>query len=148
MAGRRKIGMQHNVHVGPNMTPMVDVVMVILIFFMLGSSFSSPDWYLTNNTPAIKGGLSHAKTKPMPATRLIIKLEMRGTHTMASLPGLQTEDLSGELYHRLEAKRHVLGKDVQVLIKPSEDVPYQDLITVYSDCVGARYQHVAFYAPA
>ena len=39
---RSKIGMHSAHHVGPNMTPMVDVVMVILIFFMLGSSFTSP----------------------------------------------------------------------------------------------------------
>ena len=80
-------GMHDARHVGPNMTPMVDVVMVILIFFMLGSSFVSPDWYLTNNTPAIKGGLSNVKTHAMPPTRINIKLRVRGTRTVAIMPG-------------------------------------------------------------
>ena len=29
---------------GPNMTPMVDVVMVILIFFMASATFAGAEW--------------------------------------------------------------------------------------------------------
>ena len=46
------------VNVGPNMTPMVDVVMCILIFFMLGTSLASPELFLKSHTAAIdKAGL-------------------------------------------------------------------------------------------
>jgi biopolymer transport protein ExbD len=131
-------------HVGPNMTPMVDVVMVILIFFMLGSSFASPDWYLTNNTPAIKGGLNNVKVQKMPATRILIKLTQIGSHTRASIAAFQTEDISGQLLKWLKAKKKAAGKNVQVLISPANDVPYQQVITTYSDCVQAQYTHVAF----
>ncbi|MDA8377632.1 MAG: biopolymer transporter ExbD [Planctomycetia bacterium] len=142
-------GMHDARHVGPNMTPMVDVVMVILIFFMLGSSFVSPDWYLTNNTPAIKGGLSNVKTHAMPPTRINIKLRVRGTRTVAIMPGLQTADLSGELATFLTAKHKALarGVPVQVFISPSNGVPYKDVITAYSDCIQARFRQVAFRPP-
>ncbi len=144
--GRRRMGATP--HVGPNMTPMVDVVMVILIFFMLGSSFASPDWYLTNNTPAIKGGLSkNVKVQKMPASRILIKLTQIGSHTRASIAAFQTEDLSGQLLKWLKEKKKAAGaagKDAQVLIAPANDVPYQKVITTYSDCVQARYTHVAF----
>ncbi len=144
---RRSMHAAH--HVGPNMTPMVDVVMVILIFFMLGSSFVSPDWYLTNNTPAIKGGLSNVKTNAMPPTRINIKLRVRGTHTVAILPGLQTGDLSGELATFLTNKHKALvkGVPVQIFISPSNGVPYKDIITTYSDCIQARFKQVAFRPP-
>ena len=47
--------------VGPNMTPMVDIVMCILIFFMMASSFAVVDMYLTSNMPAIdKKGMGNA----------------------------------------------------------------------------------------
>ncbi|NNM88188.1 MAG: biopolymer transporter ExbD [Phycisphaerae bacterium] len=140
--GKRR--MRAAAHVGPNMTPMVDVVMVILIFFMLGSSFASPDWYLTNNTPAIKGGLNNVKVQKMPATRILIKLTQIGSHTRASIAAFQTEDISGQLLKWLQAKKKAAGKKVQVLISPANDVPYQQVITTYSDCVQAQYTHVAF----
>lgn len=145
----KRRGMNAAHHVGPNMTPMVDVVMVILIFFMLGSSFVSPDWYLTNNTPAVKGGLSNVKTTAMPPTRINIKLRVRGTRTFAIMPGLQTADLSGQLAVFLENKHKALAKGVpvQVFISPSNAVPYNDVITTYSDCIQARFKEVAFRQP-
>ncbi len=144
---RKRIGMHAAHHVGPNMTPMVDVVMVILIFFMLGSSFTSPVWYLTNNTPAIRGGMSDVKTSKFPPVKLIIKLDRRGTKTMVTIGAFQTENLNGDLMHWLNKRRKILGKKTQVIIKPHESVPYQDVITVYSDCVRARYHRVAFGMP-
>ncbi len=145
----RSRGMHAASHVGPNMTPMVDVVMVILIFFMLGSSFVSPDWYLTNNTPAVQGGLSNIKTNGMPPTRINIKLRVRGTRTVAIMPGLQTADLSGELATFLIHKHKALvkGVPVQIFISPSNGVPYRDVITAYSDCIAARFKQVAFRPP-
>lgn len=134
-------------HVGPNMTPMVDVVMVILIFFMLGSSFASRNWYLTNNTPAIKGGLSNIKTHAMPATRIDIRLQMRGTRAMVMIGVFQTEDIKGQLYRYLVKKKKLFGKKVKVILTPDNNVPYQDVITVYANCVKAQYHQVAFGYP-
>ncbi len=126
---------------------MVDVTMVILIFFMLGSSFASRAWYLTNNIPAIKGGLANTPAKAMPVTRLEIRLRQRGTHTMAVIGVFQTEDLSGRLARWLRQKKKLLGKKTQVLLVPGNNVPYQDVLTVYSDCVQAKFHHVAFGLP-
>src|SRR3954469_15594386 len=44
---------------GPNMTPLVDVVMVILIFLMLSGSFVGNEHYLQSNQ-AITGGAGPA----------------------------------------------------------------------------------------
>src|SRR5882724_1819043 len=41
---------------GPNMTPLVDVVMVILIFLMLAGQFGGAEHYLASNMPLVKGG--------------------------------------------------------------------------------------------
>src|SRR2546425_11572324 len=41
---------------GPNMTPLVDVVMVILIFLMLAGSFGGGGHYLVSSTPVTKTG--------------------------------------------------------------------------------------------
>src|SRR6476659_6576187 len=36
---------------GPNMTPLVDVVMVILIFLMLAGSFGTSEHFMASKTP-------------------------------------------------------------------------------------------------
>src|SRR2546423_7063995 len=49
---------------GPNMTPLVDVVMVILIFLMLCGSFGGIEHYLASNLPVRQqgGGQSDKKS--------------------------------------------------------------------------------------
>src|SRR6267143_30177 len=42
---------------GPNMTPLVDVVMVILIFLMLTGSFAAGEHFLQSNMPLTKTGV-------------------------------------------------------------------------------------------
>src|SRR5687768_3913994 len=50
---------------GPNMTPLVDVVMVILIFLMLAGKFGANEWFLTSNLPIKKsGGAGEVQLKP------------------------------------------------------------------------------------
>src|SRR5688572_3664405 len=48
---------------GPNMTPLVDVVMVILIFLMLAGSFGANEHYLTSNLPISQGGVGQTDPK-------------------------------------------------------------------------------------
>ncbi|MFZ4431104.1 MAG: biopolymer transporter ExbD [Phycisphaerales bacterium] len=43
----------HESHYGPNMTPMVDVVMVILIFFMASAAILGPEWFIKSNLPVM-----------------------------------------------------------------------------------------------
>ena len=49
---------------GPNMTPLVDVVMVILIFLMLAGSFAGAEHFLVSNVPYTPKG---AGGQPPPA---------------------------------------------------------------------------------
>ena len=43
---------------GPNMTPLVDVVMVILIFLMLAGSFGSTEHYMIGSAELHSAGVS------------------------------------------------------------------------------------------
>ncbi len=121
-------------NVGPNMTPMVDVVMCILIFFMLGSSLT-PELFLQSNTAIDKTGLatlvSAFGAKPM---------------KMNKVDDLDQSD-NQQLSAYFQQKKKSLSDDVQVIIVPEKRVPYQDVITVYDYCTKAQFKQVAF-APA
>src|SRR5881392_3821299 len=60
-----KIGGAKKIHYdsGPNMTPMVDIVMVILIFLMLAGSFVGSEHFLVSNLPISQAGAG-AETLP------------------------------------------------------------------------------------
>jgi biopolymer transport protein ExbD len=146
-------------HVGPNMTPMVDVVMCILIFFMLGSTFLATEQFLQSSTPAIdKAGLGQESTSnKMPAVRLNIKVRRQGDDTWVSafdsaLLKMNKVDDTDQTQNKAISeffvqKNATLSPDVQIIIQPDKMVPYQDVITVYDYCVKAKFKQVAF-APA
>jgi biopolymer transport protein ExbD len=146
-----------SVHVGPNMTPMVDVVMCILIFFMLGSSLAAPELFLKNNTAAVeKGGLGTitGDTK-LPDVRMNIKLARQGDETWVSafnsplmkMSKVGTTDQSDneKVFAVLTEKRKSISDEVQVLIVPESHTPYQDVITLYDFCTKLQFKQVAFY---
>ncbi len=143
-------------HVGPNMTPMVDVVMCILIFFMLGSSFVVPELFLKSNTAVYKGGLgTEESTVKLPSVRMNITLRRQGNDTWVSAfdsPLMQMNKLDDqdqasnqEIMARLAGRRKTISDDVQVLIVPEGKVPYQDVITIYDYCTKLQFKQVAFY---
>lgn len=162
-SGGKKKALKKMAHVGPNMTPMVDVVMCILIFFMLGTSFVVPEMFLTSNMPAIDNkGLGTVKgDQKMPAVRMNIVMNRRGTDTwvtafdsMSKMNKIDDTDQSDneKILRFFEQKKNGVGgtpisNDVQIIIMPDRLVPYQDVITIYDYCAKAKFSQVAF-APA
>jgi len=159
-AARRGVLKKMSAHVGPNMTPMVDVVMCILIFFMLGTSLAVPELFLKSNTAAIdKEDLgTETGTQKLPAVRLYIRLSRGaaggaggGTMVQAfndaplamSKVGEADQAANDAIYAKLAARRKTISDEMQVLIAPSKDVPWQDVITIYDMCVKLEFKQVA-----
>ena len=143
-------------HVGPNMTPMVDVVLCILIFFMLGTSFAMPELFLKSNTVINKNGLGTEQTsQELPAVRMNITLRRQGNDTWVSafdspLMQMNTVDdkdqnLNEGIFAKLAERRKTISDAVQVLIVPEGKVPYQDVISIYDYCTKLQFKQVAFY---
>jgi len=158
---QRGVFRRTQVHIGPNMTPMVDVVMCILIFFMLGSTLAAPELFLKSQTAAIdKAGLGNmAGTQALPSVRMTIKLSRQGMvgggETMVSAfdaapmamdDGAAVDQSRNKaIYGKLEERRKTISDEVQVLIVPEAGVPWQDVTTIYSYCTGLKFKQVAFY---
>ena len=141
-------------HIGPNMTPMVDVVMCILIFFMLGTTIATPELFLKSNTAAIdKAGLGDQPgLQKLPAVRMTIKLNTVGGKTVVSAfdgPPTKMDEMAGPketaIHARLAGLQNKISDEVQVLIVPDKSVPYQDVITIYDYCTELKFKQVAFY---
>ena len=113
-----------------SLTPLIDVVFILLVFFMLASSFL--DWRTIDlNAPASAGAGS----------------EMTGAMLLEVRPdGLR---LSGHTLTLDEAERKIMAKvrekaDQRVLIKPVDGVALQDTVTVLDRLSAAGVTNMSF----
>ncbi len=129
---------------GPNMTPMVDIVMVILIFFMAGSAFIGPEWFLTVGMAPGAGAAKPAEPSlDLPTARTVIRLRTDASGATV-VTGLELADagidaLSARLDEYLKSGA---AKSVHVVIEPAQASRYQDVIRVYDLCQRAGFAGV------
>ena len=134
---------------GPNMTPLVDVVMVILIFMMLAGSFGANEHYLMSSVPITKGGGGGDKSKVPDTTEFRITVDSQGGRFVARAGDEESTDadqLTQLLKTRLaqfKATGTPIDK-VQVVISPGRTVQYMYLLAVYQSALDAQFTKVAF----
>jgi biopolymer transport protein ExbD len=149
-----KLNVSRKVHYesGPNMTPLVDVVMVILIFLMMAGSFGGAEHFLTSNVPISQKGLSNAPPPPgwVPDEPLEIRVDPVGDGGFRATAGRIRASDEATLTRQLSTMREQLNHagtptdKVQVIISPAKNVQYDHLIRVYESALNAKFEKVAF----
>ena len=123
---------QFDSHYGPNMTPMVDVVMVILIFFMASAAILGPEWFLKSTLPVMAGSASNTT----PPRRVVI--ELAGTDITIRVDQAQPLTATREtLATNLRAIAQSPGAECIALIKPSAVTPYDLVVAAHEACAQA-----------
>lgn len=133
-----------DLHYGPNMTPMVDVVMVILVFFMASASVLGPEWFLRSSLPVVRppSKAPEGPEGPKKEFRFEFTLARSGAVTLVSGEGLEGAPFSA-LRFRLEQLRRDHATDtLAVVIRPDPGVPYQELVLIHETCQKLRIQKV------
>jgi len=137
---------------GPNMTPLVDVVMVILIFLMLAGSFGGVEHYLVSPTPVTKTGGGANKSLVPDDVQYTITVDSPqgfGDRFVAHAGDLATSDMA-KLTDALTRKRKEFNaagtstEKVLVFIDPGRTVKYKFLIDVYQAALQAEFTKVSF----
>jgi biopolymer transport protein ExbD len=99
-----------------SLTPLIDVVFILLVFFMLASSFL--DWRAIDlNAPAQAGASASMQGA------LLVEVRPDGLRLSGETVSLDT--LAERVAERLAAK-----PDQKVLVKPATGVPLQDAVDV------------------
>jgi biopolymer transport protein ExbD len=144
---------------GPNMTPLVDVVMVILIFLMLTGSFGATAHFLPSSMPIKangKGKIDPSKIPKVPDPQLEVFVTSRdSTIFIARLSdGVQYVNgvaQSGKtLVQALTEKRqaHQAGgksaDTLQVVLCPRLNTRMDHLMTVYEAAMQAECPKIGF----
>jgi biopolymer transport protein ExbD len=151
---------------GPNMTPLVDVVMVILIFLMLTGSFGSAEHYLVSKAAFQGAGKTSGAIPPnyIPPTNLVIRVDLdpdsvaaaaalppdqapealRWQANLTNTPYSSYSSLRARLVQLAGDPRFADKKSVQVVIDPGYKVLHRHLIDVYQAALSAGFEKIAF----
>jgi biopolymer transport protein ExbD len=142
---------------GPNMTPLVDVVMVILIFMMLSASFAGAEHYLVSDVPVQAKGVGAKQPEgAVIPTKFTINVQQRGTFFVAKAGNFATvnSEAGSQAYDVLKAQlaqqfksfqdAGIKPADMLVIIYPTNSVDLQNLVTVYQAVYDAGFTKVSF----
>ena len=122
--------------VGFNMTPMIDVVFQLIIFFLLSSHLAKQEKQLPLPLPsAASGTVQAADSRP----RLTINVLADGMLLVASRP-ITADDLVGLLRER----KATHGDELEVRIRADRSVLYSRVEPVLLACVQAGIWNVAY----
>jgi len=117
-----KFKRQNNTAVDVNLTPLIDVVFLLLIFFMVSTSFIK-ETHLTLNLPST----SNARPLSTDVTGLEVIVQSTGGYSVADRPLASTdsETLGSAL-------RNLAQEDFSVPLTITADVaaPYQSVVTL------------------
>jgi biopolymer transport protein ExbD len=111
-----------------NMTPLVDVILNLLIFFMLGTSFAKDERQFDVELPSV----SHAQPLTTPPDEIVINVYADG-HVVVSEKSLTAGELESLL-----AEAHSRFADQAVLIRGDGKGNYQAIMDVLSVCQKAN----------
>src|SRR4029450_3977591 len=121
--------------VGFNMTPMIDIVFQLIIFFLLSTPPAKQETQLPLPLPAAQSGVVEAAdARP----RLTINVLADGTLLVANRP-IQPDELEGLLRERRAAH----GEELEVRIRADRSVLYRRVEPVLIACVQAGIWNVA-----
>ena len=126
----------HRGSVGFNMTPMIDVVFLLIIFFILASHFQRQETQLQLALPAAETGEA---PEGYDARRLLINVLPDGQILLGSV-ATRTEELQPLIEH---ASRQA-GGTLQVRIRGDRTVDYGFIEPVLLACAKAGVWNVSF----
>ena len=107
-----------------NLTSMIDVIFLLLVFFVVTATFTPDEGVITSKLPALEG--SGAPKLPEPPKRpLNIVVSTAGRHG-----------------YRLRIEG--LPQDTPVFIKPDATVRWQHVVNAFNAAISARYREVSF----
>ncbi|MBW3597413.1 MAG: biopolymer transporter ExbD [Planctomycetes bacterium] len=122
--------------VGFNMTPMIDVVFLLIIFFLVSSHLAKQEVHLELPLPTADSGEAAPEDD---AQRVTINVLADGRLLLAGKP-VAPEDLQ----RRLSEQRSAAGSDLEVRIRSDRSAAYQRVEPILLSAARAGVWNVTF----
>jgi biopolymer transport protein ExbD len=123
--------------IGFNMTPMIDIVFQLIIFFLLSSHLSQQENQLPLPLPEAESGQEDVYDPQQP--RITINVLEDGTLLLGGSP-VAIADLPARLQDRVKQT----GAGVEVRVRAARSVPYRHVEPVMLACVQAGIYKIGY----
>ena len=121
------------------MTPLIDVIFLLLIFFILAIRIEKPEGVLENILPVSDGQSIAEQQKDWEVVKLRIKLITEGDQLKIYL-----QERVVYTYKDLLSYLNMLPQEIMLVIEPEAKVPYKYVIGVYNTCIKAKKSNIVF----
>ena len=117
---------------------MIDVVFLLLIFFLVTTSFRKPTQSVM--TPIASNSVSQTESDVNNVEQLSLTILNRSGKIEYEMGGVQT----GELSKVRELLKNLKPTSVQILVKVSDEIPFQSAISVITLCKTCGHESAAW----
>lgn len=121
------------------MTPLIDVIFLLMIFFLMTINFQRPEGVLDNRLPQIGAQNSTDPTKDWETVRLRVKMIRENNQLKIYLQERIVFTYEDLLYYLDQ-----LPKDILIIVEPDNNVPYKHVIGVYNTCLKSGMKDIVF----
>jgi len=128
------------------MTPMIDVVFLLLVFFVWTASFQVVEYLLPSELSTLLGNQAALEEPPPEADfeDVVIRIHWTGDQPSWTINDQQADSLA-QLHQRLQAIAQV-KQDAPVILHPDEEVPLGDVINVFDLSRLTGFEKIQFVA--
>ena len=119
-----------------NMTPIIDVVLLLIVFFLVSSHLARQETQLELALPAAESGREPRDDR---SDRVTVNIDADGQVTLSG-----AAVSSGELRRRLEVQRERSGSQLEIRIRSDRTVPYRVVEPILLACARAGIWNVTF----
>lgn len=121
------------------MTPLIDVIFLLLIFFILAIRLEKPEGVLENILPESDTHGIAEQQKDWEVVKLRIKLITEGEQLKIYL-----QERVIYTYKDLLSYLNMLPQEIMLVIEPEARVPYKYVIGVCNTCIKAKKSNIVF----
>ena len=121
------------------MTPLIDVIFLLLIFFILTIRLEKPEGVLENVLPESDTQGITEKQKDFEIVKLRIKLVQEEKQLKIYL-----QERVVFTYKDLLSYLNMLPQEIMIVIEPEPQVPYKYVIGIYNTCLKAKQSNIVF----
>lgn len=128
-----------------NLTAMIDVVFLLLVYFVVTANFATGEGVLTTNMPADAGDSYAIDMPPVMPLRVYLYAGDDATTCKLRVVGATEQPADFPALAKLLTDMHAhMNDDDPVIIQPVGDVKWEHVLGAFNAAVKARFANVQF----